>query len=924
MPKDSPTSVHTDGAAPCKISFFSRYCKVMPGEGRQVLAFALFAILLQSGMTIGMAAGDAVFLNHLGADKLWLVFILTPLLMAILTPGYATWLQRHGINRLAEHTFVVLVIFGVLIAWAVAQAEGWPEGLRQALFVGIKLYAAVWYILLYTLFWNFTDSYFTIQDAKRLFPLFSAGMALGSIFGAGLVTLLAAHVPMAFFFFLWAVLALVTLPLLVFLKKRFQPLADTGAKEDTSTGRGPTSMLGALLNSPFSLILAGVLFVTLILTNLIEYQYFEILGRDRDAAELAVLFGLLYALSALFNLVVNLFLYSRLVVWLGIRTLMLVMPLVYLLTFAVLFITDHLWAAVLAFWAYHGVLTSLEYNTQNILFNAVPGQYKKSIRTYIEGLVEPSASLFSGLFLLIAVPLLDPRSLAGIALLVTVVLIGLALLLRHHYRGAMAANIQTLAKQHAAGRIPHPGAQEGHALLTQHTKGGAKTMERWVTLCLAAEWHGLQGLDQQQAVEAAHAGLISTSRAVAWLNDTTPHLRAAAALTLWHLGDVRYVKDAVQTLHQLAQGATHERILAIQAYGCMGDPLSLHALKDALDSHEPDIRHAALKALQGALRHGMSTAGLGEKLLDILAQEDSDGRLLAIDCLGMLEDPRLVLPMLQLADRLRPTELQRLEHTLTHLGIQVLLPTMRVLADTGFGHRTRSLAANLAARIDLNQAIPLFESIMDEELERGLRLQTYAQQLAYHLASLHSKPPRALALLHQRLTASAKNAGLRVIELAALSGRLPSFASLDQALCSHNPKDRANALETIEQGLSKQQVIRLIRLLEADASYATLEPPLSGAASELAAWLANVLETAELDPLETAVALVATVGLVMPERARLPRYYLLHGNTPLVRQAAALVLAADNRTAAEDCAEQAALHTFINDLERLADGHAST
>ena len=44
------------------------------------------------------------------------------------------------------------------------------------------------YIALYSLFWNFSDAYFDIQDAKRLFPLFSAFCALGTTIGAQIET----------------------------------------------------------------------------------------------------------------------------------------------------------------------------------------------------------------------------------------------------------------------------------------------------------------------------------------------------------------------------------------------------------------------------------------------------------------------------------------------------------------------------------------------------------------------------------------------------------------------------------------------------------------------------------------------------------------------------------------------------------------
>src|SRR3546814_11046564 len=81
-------------------------------------------------------------------------------------------------------------------------------------------------------FWNYTDAYFDIQDAKRLFPLFAAFCALGTATRAALVGLFAGAVPVAFFLLLWAVIAAVTSPLAWALRRRWRKIA---ARDDHST-----------------------------------------------------------------------------------------------------------------------------------------------------------------------------------------------------------------------------------------------------------------------------------------------------------------------------------------------------------------------------------------------------------------------------------------------------------------------------------------------------------------------------------------------------------------------------------------------------------------------------------------------------------------------------------------------------------------
>ena len=927
-----------------------------------MLVILSFAVLLQAGMTMGMATGDALFLTQVGTDSLWLVFVSTPILMALLTPIYTHWMERRGINRLAEGMQWVLLVLGLLIAGLLWVREGgsewlgwistalepdgfglpaaWIEPLERAFFLAIKLYTAACYILLYTLFWNVTDSYFTIQAAKRLFPLFSAGLALGSALGAGLVTWLATRIPMAGFFLAWSGCALLAWPLLRYLGRHGVRLTETGA-QDAGESRIQGSALKAFLASPFSLVLAAVLFTTLLLTNLAEYQYLEILERDYALDELAVLFGQLFVAAAIFNLIMNLFVYGWLVSRLGVRALTLVMPLVYLGTFAVLFISDQIWAAILAFWVYHGVLTSVEYNTQNLLFNAVPGEYKKSIRTYIEGLAEPSASLFSGLFLLLVAPWLDPRSIAGIGLLLAVMLLALALLLRQHYRRALAINIQTLSRlvmRHApsdpvnAEDVLGPGARA------------------WTPEMAARS----QEPDPREALAAASAGLVSEARARGWIASAKPHLRVAAAVAHWRLGDPEHVRAATLALDRMVhQGTLSEQCQALRGYGVIGGPIGLRTLTERLDHGELQVRRAALAGLRQALAPDLNPPGMVTRLFTILESEDAESRRLALDCLGALADARLIVPILERAERLGPVERERLEEILVGWGARALLPTMRVLAEPGFGHATRRLAANVAARVDLGQAIALFDEVLDAEFARGLEA---LGQTAVLEAILEQEPEgdghdwlatsRTIVLfdavldeeLQARLPApgrrpnvvdptaepntsesarlqgllqgwvagtpslrlaletlrvlrrlSAEQAGLRALEIAALAGRVPDYQSLDQALSSTNPKDRANALESIEHGLSRRHLEILHRLL-------AVESPLKAARRrvadriELFQVLSRLLESPDVGASEQALALLAAIDLELPEAPTVARRLVLEAPSRLLRKAARLAL----------------------------------
>src|SRR3546814_6196491 len=74
------------------------------------------------------------------------------------------------------------------------------------------------------------------------------------------------------------------------------------------------------------------------MTNLAEYQYSMVLQDGRGEAELAALFGTLYAASNLFNLVICLFVFNRLATRLGVRNVAFIQPLTYFAVFGWFFL----------------------------------------------------------------------------------------------------------------------------------------------------------------------------------------------------------------------------------------------------------------------------------------------------------------------------------------------------------------------------------------------------------------------------------------------------------------------------------------------------------------------------------------------------------------------------------------------------------
>ncbi|WP_205854197.1 hypothetical protein [Phenylobacterium kunshanense] len=524
----------------------NRLFRIETGEWPKLLQFGLFGLLLQTGMGVGFAAGDAAFLSHVGPDRLPLIFLLTPGVMLVYTAVFSVLTVRLSPDQIVDVTLAALIAGGALL-WAFIELS--PPAWGGAPYYAFKLYLAMWYIGIYTLFWTFTDAYFDIQDAKRLFPLFAAFCALGTALGALIVSLFAGRLPMHGFLLVWSGLALLTAPVARRLRLRWRRLSDGEVdldEEPASVGAQLAQVARTFRTSPYAAALALTMFVTLLLTNLAEYQYAVILEKGRSEAELAALFGRLYAAANVFNLVVCLFVFNRLVTRIGVRNVALILPATYFIVFAVFFLAGGTLAALAAFFAYHGVLTSIEYNNQNLLFNATPSDVRRPLRTVVEGMAEPLASLLAGGFLLTMATQVDMRELSGIGVLLGAVLIAIVLGLRHLYPQAMAANMRRGWLNFGELAARAPGPQRGPASDASHASADR-----------IAE--GLAGLDPS-ALKAA-VGALRTAAGPGDIGVVTPLVsilpnldregRAAALEALARIGDVETIPQVLGAAPQL-------------------------------------------------------------------------------------------------------------------------------------------------------------------------------------------------------------------------------------------------------------------------------------------------------------------------------------------------------------------------------------
>jgi hypothetical protein len=835
--------------------WLSRFIRLQPGEGGRVALFALLGALVQCGLAIGMSTADSLFLAHIGIARLPVIYLLTPVVMLIYIPVHSLLISRLGIGRVFQVTMGTLTAGGVIFA-AIFMVLG-PDAVPDAVYYGAKFYAAAWWIALYSLYWNFADSYFDILDAKRLYSLLSAASAVGAGVGGVIVTELSHLLEVPQLFLAWAALALAAVPVLFLIARRCRLLEDPDDSEDARQlglmDQGSV-IAGTVQRSRYSLLLIAVLFTGLVITAICEFRYMGIFSEHRSEHQLAELFGRLYAWVSVFNLVVTLFVLNRLVAWIGVRNTALIQPLAYIGVFLCFLLDDGMAPALLGFFAYQGILVTIDYNNVNFLLNALPTETKKQVRTFIEGICEPLSTAAAGLFLLLSANRLGPDRLAIVGLLLAGVFLVLVLFLRVEYVRAMIINLKRgwLDFSRSLKQLVRGFSQAELAWLA-HTAGSARPEDTLLSIrilwladkyravdCLLAfitppeegRCRAAQPLLSQMLSDGDHElirrvlawldrchetlppalleefgqrGLIATEDLKGYLHAAAPDKRAAAAAALAHSWKIADGSISLQTLNRLLKGSAADRRAAITGIGYMGQSRYAHFLVPILQGGAAAERLEALLAIRRLA--GRDSSRLLPSILQVVVNGSPEERALALDILEKLSDPDSISPLLDASDDFSPQALRRTESVVLGIGLRGVPAIASYLLDPARPYPGRSLAARALASASFTQFETIYPGLIEGEITRAYAFLGRHAQLAGAATIGRSVLSRFYGDMPETVIDF-------ILELLGLGGRLQDFESIAASLRSRNSKDRANAIETVEQACPRQTFARLAPLLD--------------------------------------------------------------------------------------------------------------
>lgn len=856
--------------------FFRKLFNIYAGEEGNALLFACLGFLWALAVTSGLKFADALFLLHVGAASLPITYMWIACVMVVL----AAFLLQAFNHFKAQHIFIAVLLVGACFygfAFFCLSANIGTE--TKWIWYVLRIFGSLFLAIVVSCYWTFVDQYYQLQDAKRLYSLFSSMIflgiaATGLIMRSGLID--------------FQNLTLVIITLLIAasgwvlkIARKLQPVYDENALEGSGE-QGDNSfrfLIKSIVSSNFTMLLMASNFLIYLFLVTTEFNYMSAFdehfdpstvsatGEEQNAA-LTIFLGKLIAGVSIINLLFGLFVYSRLVRRFGLNNLLLCTPAFLLLTYTGWSFSDSLLFPIMGFFVVEGMLYTIDDNNFTLLLNAVPPKAKYKIRLMIESFFEPIGMLVSSLLLTFA-----PINSKTLGLILAGAALVVGLILRQNYLKAIFKTLLENAihfQRSCRDWFKHMTRKEQHAaerrLLAVLYRGNDQ--ER----LFAVEGLLDFGDDSILSQLLLRADYFSTPAKILFLN---------------MIGQSRFAKDSrfLEWLHQRAFDERDPQLHgAVHFYLARLGLLHPDKVVDDLESSDLTLKGAAILSMQESWAHltpdtvALNRTLAAQHLQQLLSSKDEEEVCMGITILGIdgrPQDVDALLPFLkypsikiartaasaiaQLADRqsvrYAPALLSKLSTANDSELRQYCLKALGKIGDSTlvrdiigssihFRPNERRLTETIIAQMGLRTIPTLLAITKDTSMHDRCRLlagrtlgRLALPQLRAHLYSIISVeierayfyfyhqhtiqeryPNIDLSLLKDALLSSFHSVQDFIIQILGVAGEIEDCELLSRSLRSPNPKIRSQVMETLEK-TCEPVIFRALYPLIADLPY---------------------------------------------------------------------------------------------------------
>lgn len=808
--------------------FFRKLFNIYAGEEKNAFLFACLGFLWAFGITSGLKFGDALFLIHVGADSLPIAYALTACTMIILAAFLLKAFHLISIHRI----FICVLLCGALFYIVSHFCFLYGLGTQTKwLWFALKIVGGILFSVLMTCFWSFIDQYYHLQDAKRLYSLFTSAIFLG-VAATGLLMRSGwidfSHLTLAI-----SAMLLFSAFWVVKIVNSAKPVYDESVLESNRGERREntfTFLFQSILKSRFTMLLMIGNFLIYLFLVTTEYNYLSAFDDYFDPgitsetggeehAKLTLFLGQCLAVVSFINLIFGLFLYSRFVRRFGVNNLIITTPLFLLITYAGWSVSPSLLFPIMGFFVVEGMLYIIDDNNFTLLLNAVPPKVKYKIRLIIESFFEPIGMLVSSMLILFSP--IDSKTLglilAGFALIIALFLrkqyikgiyISLSENAIHFQRNVqdwlvgMSLNEKKSTERHLLGFLQRSDEKTQltamEALLSfddpsflPRVLQRADLLSPFAKIAFLNMAAKCKLADNPQVLDRIYAWLVSTS---------DKPLIGALHFYLAKLGLLE-VEEAVRDLDSKDAMRKGAAIIALKkswpdmpydVVRAQHDEASIHLQKLLQSSEDTDVCVGIL--VLGILENTTRGAEYIPFLLTKLtSSNDSQMRESCLLALGKIGSTVCVKPILESSIHFLPNERRIAQAAICQIGVNTVPILLDIIKDLSMHDRSRILAGRILGRLALTELRANLYDIVSTEIER-------AYFYFYHQHYIQNQYPEYdLTILRDDLDNSFHSVIDFIIQLLGVAGESEDCELLSQAQRSPNPKVRSHVLETLER-----------------------------------------------------------------------------------------------------------------------------
>ena len=377
-------------------SFIQKFVPIRGNEMKPFLFCFFINLLLGITFIFGSAITDALFLKEFGAEYLAPMFTISAVFVIIIFPFYNYFSNKFNPSQifyLFSAVFSGLLILTNLVLLLVEP----PKLIYPFLLIFFAIYSAFFY----THFASYLTAFFDTMQSKRLLSSIFSAFILGTIIGGFLLPILLEFPKgINLLLGLW-VLILAIVNILVFKNQKNSTL-EAVPEEEEGFFASVKNNFNIVKKSSFikftllAVLINGVLIAGAdIISNTIFASHFT------ETESLIAFYGVLEGGISITALLLQFFVVPSLIRFSGIKALNLVLPILFLFSFAGLAFLPTL-IFYFAIFNRFNISASAEYiepTAQSLLLNALIPKQKTQVLTLSGGFIEPLGPIIAGILL---------------------------------------------------------------------------------------------------------------------------------------------------------------------------------------------------------------------------------------------------------------------------------------------------------------------------------------------------------------------------------------------------------------------------------------------------------------------------------------------------------------------------------------------